>query len=256
MTARELTAREDALFNALENDRRDRTFAGKLCRDGVPSPAIYLRQRVRVIFAFREPNLNGATKRLDLRDEIRDPCFRPLEEGVRQERRPSCWWNAKAGMFAHAVAAALDGKPVGPSYREFQKVVDDGDWHHRVVNRFGYIQIKKIGGGGRIVESEICDFARRYSHVLRKQIELYRPHLVIGGGIGKASPALLLSSLVLPGGRQLEVPTGATWWRFSRASRPMGILQQWHPARRGSRRELYEDLWHSTRQMAKTLGIM
>src|SRR5688572_9771384 len=108
LTPNELTAREDALFDALE---RDSTFARKLYRDGVPSPSPYLGQRVRVLFVFREPNLRGVPLAMDMRDEVCDKQFRPLREGKREERRVTCWWNSKAGMFAHAVAAALEGKP-------------------------------------------------------------------------------------------------------------------------------------------------
>jgi hypothetical protein len=256
MTARELTRRENRLFHALEDDPTDRTFADGLCRDGVPSPGVYLRQRVRVLFVFREPNLNGAATRLDLRDEIRDAFFRPLQDGERQERRPSCWWNAKAGMFAHAVAAAIDRKPWSKSFREFRSVVDGGRWNHDVVNRFAYIQIKKVGGRGTIDADEVCRFAARYRTVLKAQIELYKPHLIIGGGVPPASPAQLLSSYVLNGGSEAKLSsTRATWWRFGRRSRPVAMLQHWHPARRGSQSELYRDLWTSVSEILRTTRL-
>jgi hypothetical protein len=96
MTARELTALENAIFDDLV--QRDVTFVGKLYRDGVPSPALYLNQRVRVLFVFREPNM-PVQRDHDMRDEIRDVRFRPWIDGEREDRRPTTWWNYKAGML-------------------------------------------------------------------------------------------------------------------------------------------------------------
>lgn len=258
MTPQQLTRRENQIFQRLERNTRDRTFAGgRLCRDGVPSPGIYLKEPVRVLFVFREANLNGATKRLDLRDEIRDPFFRPLQGGRREERRPTTWWNARAGMFAHAVAAAIDGKPQSQSFQDFRRTIVEGEWHHDVVNRFAYIQIKKVGGRGTSNAREIARFAERYAETLRAQIDLCRPHLVIGGGTPPGSPAELLNKFVLPSGEKARLrSTGATWWRFGSRSRPRAVLQHWHPARRGSRAELYRDLWTSLREVLQELRLI
>src|SRR5205807_1134316 len=97
------------------------------------------------------------------------------------------WWNAKAGMFAHAVGAALDGELPRKGFDRFTHNI----WHHAVVNRFGYIQIKKIGGGGTSNASEIILYASKYAGALKQQLRLCRPHLVLGCGVGKDSPARL-----------------------------------------------------------------
>jgi hypothetical protein len=65
-----------------------------------------------------------------------------------------------------------------------------------VVNRFAYILMKKVGGGS-INADEICAHAEKYSQTLKDQIDLYQPHIIIGSGIGKASPAQLLPAHVL-----------------------------------------------------------
>ena len=109
LTPRQLGARENAILDALEHIPGDKTFLGKLYRDGVPTPQVYLAQRVRVLFVFREPNMRGVPYPLDMRDEVSDEFFRPLgRDGTRQERSPKSWWNGKAGMFAHSVAAASE----------------------------------------------------------------------------------------------------------------------------------------------------
>ena len=57
ITSRKLRLRENRILNALENRPGDRTFRGRLYRDGVPSPEVYLKQRIKVVFVFREPNM-------------------------------------------------------------------------------------------------------------------------------------------------------------------------------------------------------
>jgi hypothetical protein len=126
----------------------------------------------------------------------------------------------------------------------------------QVVNRFAYIQIKKIGGRGSCNPDEICEHAEKYSTTLKDQIDLYRPLIIIGCGVNDASPAQLLAKHVLPGGHQDRTSkSGATWWRFPPMSRPRAMLQLYHPARRGSRSNLYHDVWISVREVASEIGI-
>jgi len=253
LTPEELRARENAIFDALEHVPADRTFLNRLYRDGVPTPKAYLAQRVRVVFVFREPNMRGAPYPLDMRDEVNDQRFRPLgRDGTRQDRSAKSWWNGKAGMFAHAVAAALEGEPEKRAFKRFAR----GAWNHEVVNRYAYIQLKKVGGGGTSNADEICAHAAKYATTLKHQLDLYRPHLVLGCGIGRDSPARLLAAHVLVGGRKrFTLKSGATWWEFPAAARTKAMVQLWHPARRRSRSELYQDVWSSVREVASEVGL-
>jgi hypothetical protein len=253
LTPRNLTAKENALFDALENMPNDRTFLNRLYRDGVPTPKAYLAQPVRVLFVFREPNMRGVPYALDMRDEVHDERFRPIgQDGTRQDRSPKSWWNGKAGMFAHAVAAALDGEPARTSFDRFAQ----GGWNHEVVNRYAYIQVKKLGGAGSSNAAEICAHAAKYANTLKQQVEIYRPHLILGCGVGRDSPARLIAAHVLGDGRErVASKTGAIWWEFSAAARPRAMVQLWHPARRGSRWNLYEDVWSSVRDVASKEGL-
>jgi len=212
-----------------------------------------LFEHVRVVFVFREPNLSGRPRPLDMRDEVSDEHFRPRgADGARQERRRSCFWNAKAGLFAHAVSAALDGKSVNRGLTQFANEL----WHHEVVNRFAYVQIKKVGGGGVSKTDEICAHAAKYAATLKAQMDLYRPHLVLGCGVGPHSPARLLSLHVLTGGREAVTSTsGATWWAFPLTTRPRALVQLWHLSCRGERRELYRDVWGSVLEVAHSVGL-
>lgn len=253
LTATQLTAAENAIFGALEYGADAPTFVGRLYRDGVPTPEAYLAERTRVLFVFREPNMRGRAYPLDMRDEVRDPHFRPLtKDGTRKERSPKCWWNWKAGMFAHAVAAAIQDKPWEEAFSRFRA----GGWNHEVVNRFAYVQIKKIGGGGTSNADEICSHAAKYATTLKQQIDLYRPHLVLGCGVGRDSPARLVATHVLPGGKKAVTDrTKAPWWEFAPTSRPRALVRLWHPARRGLRSELYQDVWISVHEVVHKLGL-
>jgi hypothetical protein len=249
LTPEALRARENEIFDTLE---RDKTFRNQLYRDGVPTPQIYLLERVRVVFVFREPNMRGRPHPHDMRDEVSDERFRPVgADGLREDRSRKAWWNGKAGMFAHAVSAALDDEPWKKAFDRFAK----GGWNHDVVNRYAYLQIKKVGGTGSANANEICAHARRYASVLEKQLKLYRPHLVLGCGVGRDSPSKLLAEHVIPRGHERKTSQGTTWWKFGARARPLAMLQLWHPARYGSRLELYQDVWQAVRDVARELTL-
>jgi hypothetical protein len=154
-------------------------------------------------------------------------------------------------MFAHAVAATLDEEAWTEAFARFGK----GGWNHDVVNRFAYIQVKKVGGGGTSNAAEIRAHAAKYATTLAQQVDLYRPHLVLGCGVGRDSPARLLAEHVLAGGRKAVTGgTGATWWEFPPAAHPRAMVQLWHPARRGLKSELYQDVWSSVREVVHKIG--
>ena len=143
-------------------------------------------------------------------------------------------------MFAHAVAAALEQERWTAAFARF----GTGGWNHDLVNRFACIQIKKVGGGGTSKANELCTHAAKYAITLNQQMDLYRPHLVLGCGVGQDSPARLLATHVLVGGREaITRETGATWWQFSPAA-----LKLWsnHGIPRGA---------DSGRNATKTSGV-
>src|SRR5438093_538935 len=71
-----MTERENEIFDSLENLSGDNTFKDVLYRDGVPQPEVYGEQPVRVVFVFKEPNLSGNPRAVDMRAEVRDSEFR------------------------------------------------------------------------------------------------------------------------------------------------------------------------------------
>lgn len=244
--AAKIREQEDKFFDALEHRSNDKTFFGSLYRDGVPSPRIYGQEPIKVLFVFREPNQRGKAHAHDMRDEVSDERFRPLMvDGTRDNQHSTIWWNQKVGMFAHAVSAALAGERADHAFERFC----ESEWNHAVVNRFAYIQIKKLGGGGTAVATQICNHARTYAAELRRQVELYRPNLVLGCGIGSASPAKLLARYVLTTGRKGKIEcTGALLWTFPSDGSPRAMAQLCHPANRRSRSVVYKEVWNSVHE--------
>src|SRR2546425_5258475 len=121
-----LTEREEEIFQSLLDSAPD-TFKGKLYRDGVPRPDIYLAQQVRAVFVFREPNLRDDPYELDMRAQIRDPEFRAMRHG--EYRKPATrrgWWNWKVGCLAHAVVGALAGRSPEQGFTQFDALIRKG----------------------------------------------------------------------------------------------------------------------------------
>ena len=65
VTASMLTNSENKIFDSMVS-QFSRTFRGKLYRDGVPVPHVYLSTPVRVLFVFREPNFKNKPKGMKL----------------------------------------------------------------------------------------------------------------------------------------------------------------------------------------------
>jgi hypothetical protein len=234
-----LTKSENEIFESMVS-QFSRTFRGKLYRDGVPVPRVYLSAPVRVLFVFREPNFKNKPKDWDMREQVRELA----ERGT-----PNRWWDIKVPRLGHAVVHALAGG--SPSYARFQKLIDRNKRTQECLFPFGFIQIKKVGGGSNSVTAEIEEHANLYRQFLKKQIALYEPHLIIACGLLPGSPARLLNQYVLPAFVGKERQTGGfAWWRFANSARPAAMLEFNHPAARHSREQLYRDLALAVREIA------
>jgi hypothetical protein len=247
-----LTRREDRLFRALVDDPQG-TFKNKLYRDGLPRPDIYTKQKVRVVFVFREPNLPDPVD-LDMRAQVRDPEFRGFCRG--EYWLPATnrgWWNGKVGRYGHAVVGALAGFSATKGCTEFEALLDRHERAHKFLFPFGFMQIKKVGGGGRSKSQEIAAHARDYADVLHCQLALYQPHIVIACGLGGRSPAKLLRKYVLTNDAdELRTSDGRfRWWRFRGDVRPAALLEFLHPSSFRSGQERYLALASAVRDIMK-----
>jgi len=259
MTADDLTRAENRLFARLLA-RTPQTFGGKLYRDGVPRPDVYLQQAIHVVFVFREPNLGDRPCDVDMCAEVRDPLFRQSRNGLLGEPgRRLAWWNNKVGSFGHAVRSAINGTPPKRAFAEWEKLLGEEDWRaHDFLFPFGFVQIKKVGGGGTSNDDDIEHFARDYADVLREQLALYQPDLVIACGRGGRSPAKLLRKYVLTQSAAERWTRGAEafgWWRFDSGTHPTALLEAPHPSARGSREARYIALLSAVREVVKAAAL-
>src|SRR4051812_29386271 len=162
ISARDISLGERRLFAALA---RDPKFKGKLYRDGVPRPDVYLKQHVRVVLVFREPNLAGRPYAVDMGAEVRDPCFRQSRDGkLGEPGRRLAWWNNKVGSYGHAVLSSFKGLPAQRAFADWKVLLANEYWRaHDCLLPFGFMQIKKVGGSGRSSHEEIEYYAREYA---------------------------------------------------------------------------------------------
>lgn len=248
--AHRITKLEDHLFARLAQQK---DFSDGLYRDGAPSPERYDAQEFKVVFVFRDPNLEGRNFDHDMRAEIRNA------RGNDMGRRRG-WWRGKVGAFAHAVASP-PGCDAEQRFEQFCRVRDTGDLsappeHLRAC---AFIQLKKRGGAGVQHAGEVYYFARRYKDVLAEQLAIYDPHLLVGCGRGASAPAELIHELVLPGhfGERRETSNGLTWRPAqSLATKPMALLSYSHSSARTSRRQLYTELACASSEIRRALSMM
>ena len=258
MTADELIERERELFDAMIGVPGDSTFKDALYRDGVPRPDIYLSQPVRVLFVFREANLSGNARVVDMRAEVCDEEYRQSRDGrLGTPASDHSWWNERVAAYGHAVANALAGTPA--SFASVRALVTSSqrprpthDW----LFPFGFIQIKKVGGAGLSKSAEIRHHARMYARFLRSQIAIYEPHLIVGCGKGDASPAKLLSEYVLRGGERHDLSTvDLCWWQYAADQRPTAMVEVEHPSL-GSLADKYERVWSAVRELTTLVPVL
>lgn len=258
-----ITERENAIFDSMV-EQVPAEFKGRLTRDGVPNPDVYSSRPVRVLFVFREANSDNEPRDWDQRAMVRNPRF----QGT-LSKPPSIngWWNSKVAGLGHAVAYALAGGSSPSSYANFQPWIapDErtGNFRtHQFLFPFGFIQIKKVGGGGQSNSAEIERHANIYSPFLKAQLNLYEPHLIIGCGVGAGSPARLLNRYVLPRFKEENQTADRrfkrrfTWWRFSDSDQPVAMLEFNHPSFRGSREQQYAALASAVREITINVGLL
>jgi hypothetical protein len=107
-----------------------------------------------------------------MRDTVSDPRLRLLlQEGTGQDRRPSCFWNAKARLYAHAVSVALAGESAKRAFKRFELLAKIGS-NHEAVNRFAYRgSVKGEDAKAVLVSSSYTNkYSTRYFHFYSKSV--------------------------------------------------------------------------------------
>jgi len=97
------------------------------------------------------------------------------------ETDPHPWWSTVANW-----CAAMSACPETPRWSDLGQVAAKD-----CLERFAFMQVKKSVGAGSVREDTLIDFARRDADMIREQLRIYRPHVIVGCGIGKILASIL-----------------------------------------------------------------
>lgn len=149
MTIRE---REDAMFKEL------RELAPDVVPDGLANEAEFRAAPLRIVYVLKE--VNGAVP--DLRDF--------LKNGGRPQT-----WDTVARWTEAILKCDIE--------HEWSYWASAGDKRReKYLPKIGVVNLKKTPGGHTSVSAQVRIGAERFHEIIRAQLELYRPHLVICGG--------------------------------------------------------------------------
>ena len=227
-----IATRENALFDRWEKKHEH------LFRDGVPVPSSYIKTKIKTVFVLREPNFQGCPRAYDFRIELPD--------------NPHHFWKRKVGLLCYALSSFSD------TVDELWKKAQDSeiDATKELLSRFGYVQIRKMGGAGTADHKKLRQYAEEYGALLREQIAIYSPNLVVACGLGTAKTFSLLTEHVLKEHRECQL--GRTGRRYAIVNdtelspSPIYMIETHHPSHRKSRYEVFRDLVSDFRHVAKT----
>jgi len=128
---------------------------GRLVRDGVALPDVYAQEKTKVLFVLRDPNNSPGT---DMRALLRKGPEHQI-------------WHTLARWAAGTLSGFAPYKDVSRSERKVE-----------ALRRVAVINLKKESGGARTDLAILNAIAHRDQHVLREQVELLAPRLVIACG--------------------------------------------------------------------------
>ena len=200
--------------------------------DGVPSPDGYLSSKVRVVFVLREANFGGEQKDYDFRNELHNG--------------PHRFWKQKVAPWCYGLAESGSGEATNDLWNR-REVQNDGSRCIAYLLRFGFIQIKKSPGKSSAKPNEILEAARQDCALIRRQIGIYKPDIIVACGIGHPKTFDLLFDFVFGGSIEL-CPNSGFKRRCAKvhevaAGKPSTFLiETHHPSHRTERKVVFDQL--------------
>ncbi|MDF0714845.1 hypothetical protein PY092_01690 [Muricauda sp. 334s03] len=149
------TEQLNQLFKKWENETPD--YQGKFIKDGINNEDLYLKAKTKILFLTKEPN-NPKQEAGDFRE----------------------WW--KEGLkytFSHRLAEWSYG--ILKDFPEFELMWHDKEGFKNVIFHVAFMNVKKIGGGGKSNYSEMEKHLLQNKEWLLKQIEIIEPDIIITG---------------------------------------------------------------------------
>ena len=161
---------ENDFLEKWSEEYKDKSFL----KDGVIDEEIYFKENTRVLFVLKEANwING---RDDMKKYLKDPDL------------SKNWWKTWNNI-ARWTLALLDGG-------EYSRYISS---EHRanILRRIAFINLKKEGGDNQADAVELIEAAKEDKEYINKQIEMYRPDIIICCGKSGKSNATILRDYVL-----------------------------------------------------------
>jgi hypothetical protein len=240
-------------MNTMEERERElfdewaRNYPSGFYRDGVPSPDHYRSSRVKVVLVLREANFKNEQgevdlKHYDFRDELRND--------------PQPFWCRKISPLCYGLIKSTDDLPA--TWAEASAVSHNRSECIAVLNRFGFVQMKKSPGSSVINPELLVDAARSEQALLRRQFEIYQPDIIVACGISFPRTFDLLTQLVFPQAR--DCTHEASFQRRCAVVQagkvdgsPTFLIETLHPSHRLERKPVFDKLKADYRQAVELL---
>lgn len=147
-----------------------RELSPNLVTDGAVNPIAYCESENRILLVLKEVNDPGGGG-WDLREF--------LKAGGRQQT----WTNVTRWLIAIA------NLPRDTDWDELVAITEDD--RRRTLDGIAVMNLKKEPGGHTAIAEEVASTARDHTTLLKRQFELYRPHLTLCCGVGDLAYAVL-----------------------------------------------------------------
>jgi hypothetical protein len=207
-----ITKRENELFK-----RWKPRIDGGFFSDGVPFPDDYEKSAIRTVFVLREPNFKKSERgvSLDLREHL-------------QKADESNWWVQRLSYLCAGITRCWNGT--------CDSAPSDSPSPVKDLRPFGFIQLKKSPGGGRSICEELRHVATRDKDLIREQLKIYEPQIIIACGLGGCSTFRLLRDTVFCADDRIRPIGTLPPWECLKvidpqiAPKPFYLLAAYHPS--------------------------
>ena len=203
-----ITELENELF-----ERWKQKYGGKFMSDGVPCPEDFEKENIKITFVLKEAN--EPIGNWDMRDWINE-CGADKQGGT---------WN----NIARWTQAILEGG-------DYQQNISTAN-RRRLLKRISFLNLKKVGGSEKSKPHEIRRYAQDDAALILEQLTIYRPDIIVGGGINLVANCLGDDVFHYEGGWDCYLEYKSCRCFYAQIPGKAGktaVLNCYHPQNRGS----------------------
>ena len=203
-------------FKKMENDfledwAKNRNRSSFL-KDGIIDVKTYFSENTKVLFILKEANWpNGQG---DMKEYLKNPQLQ------------GNWWKTWNNI-ARWTIALLDGT-------SYPKTITR-EYRATVLRRIAFINLKKEGGDNQADAVELIEAAKEDKEYINKQIEMYRPDIIICCGKSGKSNATILRDYVLQDNisEWKRLNNSVYYYLLNQNNKQIPIVSFVHPQMRG-----------------------